>query len=62
MRTFSIALFREDIIVLFISELFTEIPTRSFEREFFILSTTSSATLFSRRVISNSGKSSSNCS
>ncbi len=61
-NTSSIDDFREERSVESMSDFFIETPTRSFESWERILSTTSRATLFSRRVISNSGKSSSNCS
>ena len=62
MRTESIESFNDLIIVDSMSCFFIEIPTRSLDRDSLILSTTSKATLFSRRVTSRSSKNSSNCS
>lgn len=62
MRSDKIEDFKDWRIVESISDFLISIPTKSLEREAWILSTTSKATLFSSNIISKSWKISSNCS
>src|SRR3989344_4642208 len=61
-RTLKTESFRLSSTFFSASCFFTSCPTRDLKRDSFILSTASRATLFSRRVISNSSKISLNCS
>lgn len=61
-KMFEIVSFREFKIVSSTLDFLISMPTKSLESSEWILSTTCRATLFSKRVISNSGKIESNCS
>ena len=61
-KTSEIEFFSDSEIVFPISPFFTDIPTRSSFRFSRILSTTSNATLFSKRINSRGSRNSSTCS